>query len=137
MKYNRSDDEWDLLTDAGIDHLVERARAREMTTYSDMNAAVSRRTGTEPFDFGLEAERAAMGHLLGRIVDATWDDADRLMISALVHYLGQNDAGPGFYALAVERGLLPKGARSADRFDFWVGQVSRIHDNYAGPRAPR
>lgn len=31
------------------------------------------------------------------------------MLSAIVHYLDQNDAGPGFYSLAGQMGLLPKG----------------------------
>ncbi|MFC9584055.1 hypothetical protein ACFVJ8_14660 [Streptomyces yangpuensis] len=53
------------------------------------------------------------------------------MISALVHYLGTNDAGPGFYVLAQHLGLLPKGSSATTRLEFWIGQVNRLHRLYA------
>jgi hypothetical protein len=42
-----------------------------------------------------------MGHLLYLIVERS-RPATRRMISALVTYLGANDAGTGFYVLAQE-----------------------------------
>ena len=47
-----------------------------------------------------------MGHLLGLIVERNLPDTN-LMISALVHYLDENDAGPGFDGLAQQDGFLP------------------------------
>ncbi len=129
--YGRSDDAWDELTRVGEDLLIERARLRRVTTYTELNTILSRRTGQRAFDFGRDDERAAMGHLLYRIVEATWDDDRKLMISAFVHYLDQNDAGPGFYALAVDKGLLPRTANRGARLEFWVRQVGALHDLYA------
>jgi hypothetical protein len=132
--YNRSDDAWDELTRVGKDFLIERARLRRVTTYTELNTVLAQRTGQPVFDFGQEGERAAMGYLLFRIVDATWDDDEKLMISALVHYLDRNDAGPGFYALAADRGLLPRTASRDAKFEFWVRQVAVLHDLYGTKR---
>jgi hypothetical protein len=54
-----------------------------------------------------------------------------VMITALVNYLDQNDAGPGFYAYAERIGLLRKGATADERLDFWASQVRAAHDHYA------
>ena len=66
-----------------------------------------RRTGIRGFDFEQDSERAAIGHLLGLIVERNRPTTG-LLISALVQYLNTNDAGPGFYALAADLGLLPR-----------------------------
>lgn len=55
-----------------------------------------------------------------------------LMLSALVLYLNENDAGPGFYKLAVQRGLLPSSATANERRAFWVGQVTALQGHYRG-----
>ena len=133
--YNRDEPEWDELVKAGREFLIERARLRKVTSYTEMNSVLARRTGQALFDFSEARDRAAMGHLLGRIVNEDVQETG-LMISALVHYLDQNDAGSGFYALATQLGLLPHGASSDAKFDFWVRQVSAIHDYYA-PGAKR
>jgi hypothetical protein len=54
-----------------------------------------------------------------------------VMITALVNYLDQNDAGPGFYAYAQRIGFLPKGATADERLDFWASQISAVHALYA------
>ena len=56
---------WDQLADAGLAFLVERARLGKLTSYTELNATLERRTGLSGFDFGRADERAAMGHLLG------------------------------------------------------------------------
>jgi hypothetical protein len=71
-----------------------------------------------------------MGHLLGLIVERN-RPFTRLMISALVTYLDDNDAGPGFYVLAQQLGDLPRSASATARFDFWVSQVKALHHHYA------
>ncbi|MGN6372186.1 MAG: hypothetical protein ACTHM1_04245 [Solirubrobacteraceae bacterium] len=82
-----------------------------------------------PFDFSLDRERAAMGHLLCRIVEQERPESGH-MISALVTYLGENDAGPGFYTLAQEYGLLPMGSGREARLTFWSNEVAAIHRRY-------
>ncbi len=52
------------------------------------------------------------------------------MISSIVIYLGENDAGPGFYKLAEEYGLLRWGASADQRLAFWSGEVAATHERY-------
>jgi hypothetical protein len=130
--YGRSDHEWDQLVDAGLKFLVERAQLSKVTTYTEMNTALARRTGLAGFDFERADERAAMGRLLGLIVDRDYPET-KLMISALVHYLGANDAGPGFYELAQRLDLLPKSPSATAKLEFWIGQVNALHVRHARP----
>jgi hypothetical protein len=132
--YGRDDTTWDQLTDAGLDFLVERARMRRTTTYTELNTTLSRRTGVVEFDFGQAEERAAMGHLLGLIVERNYPTTN-LMISALVLYLDANDAGSGFYVLAKQLGLLPVSASADAKLGFWVRQVTALHEFYGAARA--
>jgi hypothetical protein len=128
--YGRDDLVWDQLVDAGLAFLIERARLRKLTSYTEMDATLVRRTGLPGFDFSRADERAAMGHLLYLIVELNRPTTN-LMISALVSYLGGNDAGSGFYAYAQELGLLPRIASAEQKLDFWVSQVKAIHDYYS------
>jgi hypothetical protein len=103
-----------------------------LTSYTELNTVLNRRTGLRPFDFDLDSERAAMGELLGRIVERERPESGH-MISALVIYLGENDAGPGFYRIAQEYGMLPTNAGAEARLAFWSGEVSAIHHHYGSP----
>ena len=77
-----------------------------------------------------------MGHLLFRVVDSAWQETDqKLMLSALVIYIDANDAGPGFYSLAADLGLLSRQATRSEREAFWTQQVSTIHERYDTDRA--
>ncbi|RPK47843.1 hypothetical protein EES37_09565 [Streptomyces sp. ADI91-18] len=129
--YGRSAGEWNLMVHAGRDFLVERAKLRKITSYTELNATLARRTGYRPFDFERADERAAMGQLLGLIVELDQQLAPSeppLMISALVNYLSANDAGPGFYQLAKDIGLLPLSASRDEKYTFWIKQVNRLHE---------
>jgi hypothetical protein len=132
VMYGRDDVEWDQLARAGLDFLIERARLRKLTSYSELNATLVRRTGLREFDFSRADERAAMGHLLYLIVELNRPQT-RLMISALVSYLDANDAGSGFYAYAQDLGMLSRKASSQEKLDFWVGQVKELHNHYSLP----
>ncbi|MCZ7440368.1 hypothetical protein O7598_28505 [Micromonospora sp. WMMC241] len=128
--YGRDDATWERLTSVGLDFLVERARIENVTTYTELNATLVRRTGFPGFDFDREDERAAMGRLLGLIVERNYP-ATGLMISALVRYLDANDAGPGFYDLATRMGLLGRNPSKSAKMEFWVGQVRSLHRHYS------
>ncbi|MDF5754607.1 hypothetical protein [Spongiactinospora sp. TRM90649] len=128
--YGRDDETWEQLTEAGLKFLIERARLRKTTSYTELNTVLERRTGLSGFDFGRQDGRAAMGHLLRRIVEQN-RPASGLMISALVIYLDGSDAGSGFYSLAVDLGLLPRKPSARQKVEFWVGQLNRLHDHYA------
>jgi hypothetical protein len=131
MAFGRNQADWDILARAGEEFLIERARLGRLTSYTEMNATLERRTGLRRFDFELQAERAAMGHLLGLIVVERNRPVTGLMISALVIYLDGNDAGSGFYKLAQDLGELPPGTLSARLKErFWIGQVKALHAYY-------
>ncbi|MFE9352696.1 hypothetical protein [Streptomyces olivaceoviridis] len=137
-RYGRADSEWDELADAGRVFLVERAKLGRLTSYTELNVTLARRTGCRPFDFDRADERAAMGYLLGLIVERDREIAPSdppLMLSALVNYLGANDAGAGFYQLAKELRLLPVSASADEKLGFWAEQVKRIHARHGAGSA--
>jgi hypothetical protein len=127
--YGRTDADWHELVVAGRRFLEEQARLRQTTSYTEMNAVLARRAGVRAFDFDREDERAAMGHLLGLIVNETYPE-NGVLLSALVQYLNENDAGPGFYQLAKDKGFLPRGADATEKLAFWAGQVKAVHTHY-------
>lgn len=131
--YGREDSEWDCLVDSGREFLVERAKLGKLTSYTELNVTLARRTGCRPFDFERADERAAMGHLLGLIVERDQQIAPSdppLMLSALVNYLTANDAGSGFYQLAKELQLLPMSASKDEKDSFWIKQVRRLYERH-------
>lgn len=128
--YGRTDAEWERLTHVGLDFLVERARMGRPTSYTEMNTVLHQRTRLPPFNFELDHDRAAMGYLLGRILELDRPTSGR-MITALVNYLDQNDAGPGFYRIAQQHGLLRKNASEHDKFEFWAGEVTAVYEHYS------
>jgi hypothetical protein len=77
-------------------------------------------------DFGRPGDRAAMGYLLGRISrNRSWPVA-RLLISALVRYHQEADAGPGFFNLAREVGLIHGSMSDLERLEFWLRHVRQV-----------
>jgi hypothetical protein len=131
MMFGRDESDWDILAAAGEVFLVERARLGRWTSYTELNAALERRTGLRRFDFELQAEQAAMGHRLGLIVRERNRPLTGLMISALFLYIDGNDAGSGFYKLAQELGGLPSGQLSpAVKEKFWIGQMKALYAYY-------
>ncbi|MGH3916268.1 MAG: hypothetical protein ACRDTC_23100 [Pseudonocardiaceae bacterium] len=133
MRYGRSEEEWTRLLEVGKKFLVERATMQRTTSYTEFNAALVNRTDTAGFDFGLDADRAAIGELLGQISQDAVDETGGLLISALAQYLDTNDAGPGFYALARSEGLQVP-TTTDDRQLFWASHVGALHKHYARPR---
>jgi hypothetical protein len=127
--YGRSPAEWERLARAGRKFLIERARMGRPTSYTEMNAVLHQRTGLPPFNFDLDHDRAAMGYLLGCILELDQPTSGR-MITALVNYLDQNDAGPGFYRIAQEYGLLRQNASEQDKFEFWACEVTAVYEHY-------
>ena len=111
---------------------VARARLGRTTSNTELSTVMARRTATSPFDFERADERAAMGHLLGLIVERDRPITGH-MISALVNYLDANDAGPGFYTLAKQLGY-PVGNSPTARMDFWIGQLNAVMQHYGGHR---
>ncbi|MFJ8696973.1 hypothetical protein [Streptomyces roseolilacinus] len=136
--YGRDETEWDRLVDAGRKFLDERAALGTLTSYTELNTVLARRTGLRGFDFAHPEERAALGHLLGLIVlddqrrRPCAGEGDPLMLSAVVRYLNANDAGPGFYKLAQELGFLRRGASPDEKLAFWSRQVTLVYQRARG-----
>jgi hypothetical protein len=99
------------------------------------NTVLAQRTGHRRFNFDQESERAAMGYLLGRISDREFGRTG-VLISAIVNYLDANDADPGFYKLAQENGLLPRGQSRARQWEFWATMSARCSLHTGGNRPP-
>ena len=133
--FGRGDDEWDAILDDAIAFLQNRARLRRVISYTDVNTALVRR-GHVPFDFSTDRDRNAIGAVLGEIVHRTIGDTG-VMLSAIVVYIDRNDAGSGFYALAVQLGLLQNTATADEKLAFWSTQVAKVHERYARPRRRR
>jgi hypothetical protein len=127
--FGRNELAWDQMREAGEEFLVERARLARLTPYTELNTTLKRRTGLPGLDFSRQDERAAMGHLLGMIVERNRPDTG-LMISALVTYLDAKDAWPGFYALPATRRPAPR--RFCQRQPRLLGQPGQ-----GTPPAPR
>jgi hypothetical protein len=70
-----------------------------------------------------------MGHSLGRISDREFGRT-AVLISAIVNYLGANDAGLGFYKLAQDKGLLPYRQSCAQQCGFWATHVGEVFAAY-------
>ncbi len=106
-----------------------------MTSYTELNTVLTQRTGLRKFDFDLDSERAAMGHLLGRITDREFARTG-VLLSAIVSYLDANDAGPGFYKLAQSKGLLGPGLPRNQQWEFWAGHVGQVFGAYRAQIRP-
>jgi hypothetical protein len=132
-KYGRTEREWQELEQAGWDFLKAKAAGRRgdaahdpTVSYSDANEELATRTGQPAFDFGQQAGRAAIGYLLGRISrNRSWP-VSRLLISALVRYHGEADAGPGFFNLARDVGLIHGSLSNLERLEFWLRHVRQV-----------
>jgi hypothetical protein len=132
--YNRTETDWADLEAAGWDFLISRARKpHPITTYTELNAVLAHRTGQPAWNFDRQADRAAMGELLGRLTDRSFAETTMncpgggLMISALCMYLDQNDVGGGFYGKAAELRLIASEHLRKDARDaFWIKQLNGV-----------
>jgi hypothetical protein len=130
LLYGREESDWEQLEHSGLGFLIERARFERITSYTEINQVLVQRTALRRFDFDQESERAAMSYLLDQISEHEYPRTV-LLISALVHYLDANDAGPGFYKLAQKKKLIPPGLSRSAQWEFWVNHVGRVHAWYA------
>ena len=97
---------------------------------------LGQRTSARMFDFDLDSERAAMGELLYRIVEKERPTSGH-MISALVIYLNENDAGTGFYTYAQDLGVLRHGHDGRRAAGLLGLEIAAIHRHYSRRRDRR
>lgn len=105
MRRGREESEWQELVRATAEFLAEQARMRHLTSYTEVNTVLRQRTGRRAFDFNQDAERVALGALLGEVAIAKLPEVG-VFVSATVVYLDQNDAGPGLFRLASSLEML-------------------------------
>src|SRR5687767_688412 len=99
MTWGRDELEWGELVDGTTEFLAEQARLGRTTSYTELNAVLHQRVSARTFDFAKDSERAAMGGLLGEVARTELPTVGAL-VSSIVLYLNENDAGTGFYRLA-------------------------------------
>jgi hypothetical protein len=94
--YGRDEETWDRLADTGLAFLIERAPLAKLTSYTELNATLERRTGLPGFDFARADDRAAMGHLLYLIIERNRRDT-RVAVSdnrvSAVRLTNRHDVG--------------------------------------------
>jgi hypothetical protein len=118
------------LIDATNAFLAERAQLGRTTSYTELNTVLHGPIGARPFDFAKDSERAAMGALLGAVAQEQLPVVGAL-VSSIVLYLNDNDAGSGFYRLAIDLNLLTPKPTPDQRLAFWAGQVKATYEYYA------
>mgnify|MGYP003485252091 CR=1 FL=1 len=121
--YGRDELAWGDAVNAVLPFLKATARNKGTTTYTDVNDVVKR--------------HGLAGFYLLRLVvlrdrsEKGWQPGEGLMISALVHYQGGSDPGPGFYGLAQELKVLAEGRLTADeKMTFHFQQITAVHEHY-------
>jgi hypothetical protein len=114
-KFGYSASEWCSAKDEARAAMIERARARDTITYSDLTISISS-IAFKPDDF-------AFASLLGEI-STEEDEAGRGMLTALVIRKGDEMLpGAGFYNLAERLGR-----DTADWLQCWVTEINRVFD---------
>ena len=135
-RYGINDDDWEQLIAATIKVLERVASLERVTTYSDLNREISDRTGLPRFDFSHPEGRNAMSELLGEVVERTVDELGA-MLSAVVLYIDNNNAGPGFYHLATQVRGLPADASDDVKLEFWTNETKLIQATCKAKRRRR
>lgn len=134
MRHGRTDEEWNVLMEAGKRELVRAARRNDLLHYADFNQTIADDAGVRPFDFNHDGERNALGTLLADIVK---EDPlhDEFMLSAVVK-LAAKDAGPGegFYKLAEHLDHLEPGATQDEKYLAWSDHVRLAFKHYGASR---
>ena len=77
-----------------------------------------------------------MGALLGDISCRSFPTTG-VLLSALVQYLNENDAGDGFFDLAHTLLGLPAHPVGEERLTLWAAEVGRVHAHYRRPPRQR
>ncbi|GGG67154.1 hypothetical protein GCM10011374_34200 [Kocuria dechangensis] len=107
LYYGRAKRDWAAMLRVTEAYLAECAAGNCETDYTAVNHRIDRER-LPAFRFDREADRAAMGRLLGEI--SVWSYEDHgIMLSALVRQSGGTSVGKGFWTLAEELGAVPEG----------------------------
>lgn len=129
--FGYTDDEWEVAIDTGYRILQGVAARQSMIDYTDLCSDIRTACGVEfvPGEF-------ALPHLLGAISSRSLAERTVAITALVVYRSGPNkgDPGPGLYALAKEKGLLPKDATDRQKESFLVDHVKRSYETWQAPR---
>lgn len=101
--------------------LLELARARRLTTYSDIAPIAG-------LSMENEEDREILSKLLGGIVLHENADGRPMLTALVVHRGSDNNPGEGFFAVAEQIGRFGGSRQQLVRLEFWVNQVREVHD---------
>ena len=124
--FGLTDHEWSEAKTELREAIIEAARLRQMTSYSEIAPRVS---STQ-----LEPHSAAMNHLLGEIFRDEHGAGRPALTAIVTHKHGDKEPGSGFYDMARSLGI-----NVAEPFVYWSSQVQEVFKLYGRPprRHPR
>lgn len=134
MPYNRTDEEWEELVDAGFANLTKVAARKSQKSYSTLNEELAEETGQPEFEFRDPGDFAGMSRLLANISERGLSAHPTFLITALVTGKHSGEPGVGFYTLGESTGLLKPGD---NKEKFWVDQTNAAYAYYSKKRARR
>lgn len=130
MIWGREESEWNELVDATTEFLAEQAHLPRTTTYTELTSVLQRRTGAPRVRLRQGRRPGRHGAPLGEVARAQLPTVGAL-VSSIVLYLNANDAGGGFYRLAVDLKLLAPKPTADQRLAFWSSQLNATYAHYA------
>ena len=106
--------------------LVELARDRRLTTYSDIAPLAG-------LSMEIDEDRERMSQLLGEIVLHEVGAGRPMLTAIVVHRGGDNNPGEGFFAIATELNRFSGSRQQMPRLEFWTRQVQDVHTHWSTP----
>ena len=109
---------------AVYDRLLDLARNRRLTTYSDIAPLAG-------LTMDVEADREAISEILGEILENEARAGRPLLTALVVHRGDDNNPGEGFFRTAAELGRFQYARDPLTRLEFWVRAVHDVHNHWS------
>lgn len=104
--------------------LLALAREGKLTTYSDIAPLAG-------LSMDREADREAISQILVEILRQEVACGRPLLTAIVVHRGDDNTPGEGFFAESTQLGLYNGSRAQMTRLEFWVREVSAVHQYWA------
>ena len=118
-KYGFEDEAWERAKDEAREILIDVARREDTIAYSDLTSRIHA--------IVLDPHSYAMRAFLGEISSAEHEHGRGMLSAVVVYKYGEQMPGPGFFELARSLGF-----RVQDETVFWVEEVRRVYQAWAG-----
>ncbi|NQU44261.1 hypothetical protein HQ520_13305 [bacterium] len=109
------------MNQAIYDHLVQVAKKRDLTTYSDI-APMAGLSMDDPSD------RQSMSDLLEEIARYEQQQGNPMLTAVVIHSGGDNNPGNGFFDIAEEFGRFSGSTDQLKRIAFWAEAVTEVYE---------